>query len=64
MGQPKILYGKREAANLLSVSIRTLENLISKQQILVCRVGRRVLVSDEAISAFVSKISSPSEGAL
>ena len=56
MSQHRILYSKREAATLLSVSLRTLENLIADKQISVCRIGRRVLVSQETLTAFAATV--------
>jgi excisionase family DNA binding protein len=52
LNEPKILYSKREAAYLLSISLRTLETLITEGHILVCRIGRRVLISSRALSDF------------
>jgi excisionase family DNA binding protein len=40
----RLLVTKREAARLLSVSIRTLDYQIARKQIEVGRVGRRVLI--------------------
>jgi|CZKJ01.1.fsa_nt_gi excisionase family DNA binding protein len=57
MAQDRILYSKREAANLLSVSLRTFENLIATKQLPVCRIGRRVLISEEALSSFAAKVA-------
>lgn len=63
MGQGRILYSKREAANLLSISLRTLENLIAEKQLSVCRIGRRVLLSSETLSAFaISVLNSHPDG--
>ncbi len=50
----RILYSKREAANLLSISLRTLETLITQEYLSVCRIGRRVLLSSETLSAFAT----------
>ncbi len=48
----RILYGKKDAAKLLSISIRKLEYLIRKGEIVVRRVDRRVLVSYEELLRF------------
>jgi excisionase family DNA binding protein len=40
----RILYSQKEAAALLSISLSTLEQLIARKEIVVRRVGRRVLV--------------------
>ena len=55
MSQGRILYSKREAATLLSVSLRTFENLIAAKRLPVCRIGRRVLISQEALATFAAK---------
>jgi excisionase family DNA binding protein len=51
----KILYTKREAAQLLSISVRSLDYLIFNQQIPTRRVGRRVLVHRDAIERFARR---------
>jgi excisionase family DNA binding protein len=47
-----ILVSKRDAAKALSISVRTLENLIAAREITVRRVGRRCLISRRALEAF------------
>jgi excisionase family DNA binding protein len=63
-----LLLSKYEAARLLGVSIRSLEHLISRQEIPTRRIGRRVLIARSAIQAFargqisnesVSQVESP-----
>ena len=51
----KILYTKREAAQLLSISIRSLDYLIFNQQIPTRRIGRRVLVHRDSIERFARR---------
>jgi len=48
----KVLYTKREAAQLLSISVRSLDYLISSQQLPTRRIGRRVLIHHESIEQF------------
>jgi excisionase family DNA binding protein len=48
----KVLYTKREAAQLLSISLRSLDYLIVSQQLPTRRIGRRVLVHRESIDQF------------
>ena len=48
----KVLYTKREAAELLSISIRSLDYLITSRQLPTRRIGRRVLVHRNAIERF------------
>jgi excisionase family DNA binding protein len=50
--QPKLLYTKREAAQLLSLSIRSIDYLITSCEIASRRVGRRVLIHRDAIERF------------
>jgi excisionase family DNA binding protein len=51
----KILFTKREAAQLLSISLRSLDYLIFNQQISTRRIGRRVLVHRDAIERFARR---------
>ena len=48
----KLLYTKREAALLLSISVRSLDYLIVSQQLPTRRIGRRVLVHRDSIEQF------------
>ncbi len=50
--QPKLLYTKREAAQLLSLSVRSIDYLITSCEIASRRVGRRVLIHRDAIERF------------
>jgi excisionase family DNA binding protein len=51
----KLLYGKREAAALLSLSVRTIENLIARKELVARRVGKRTLVAASSLQAFARK---------
>lgn len=53
--QPKLLYTKREAAQLLSLSIRSIDYLITNREIASRRVGRRVLIHGDAIEQFARR---------
>jgi excisionase family DNA binding protein len=55
-----LLLSKHEAAQMLGVSLRTLEYLISRGEITTRRIGRRVLISRSALEVFVSQIFPPS----
>jgi excisionase family DNA binding protein len=48
----KILYSKSASAQLLDISIRTLENLITAGEIPILRIGRRVVISRRALDKF------------
>jgi len=51
----KVLYTKREAAQLLSISVRSLDYLIFSRQMPTRRIGRRVLVHRDAIEHFARR---------
>ena len=53
IGKETLLVSRREAATLLSVSVRTLDTLIANKEIVVRRVGRRVLIPRRALSDFI-----------
>jgi excisionase family DNA binding protein len=58
-----LLLSKQEAARLLGLSIRSLEHLISRKEILVRRIGRRVLIARAAVESFAkAQISDESSG--
>jgi excisionase family DNA binding protein len=48
----QILLSKRQAAQTLSISLRTLDKLIVLKRLPVHRIGRRVLISRSAIERF------------
>lgn len=50
--QAKILMSKREAAEMLSVSVRTIDNLIRARELRPRRVGRRVLFPRTELERF------------
>jgi excisionase family DNA binding protein len=52
MNTDKILVGRKEAARLLSVSLRSLDYLIARRELPARRVGRRVLIHRRALEQF------------
>ena len=50
----RILVGKREAAAMLSVSMRTIDNLIYVKALPVRRVGKRVLFRRTDLERFAT----------
>lgn len=54
----KLLYTKRQAAHLLSLSLRTIDNLISRKQLSVVRIGGRVMIRAIDLQHFV-KVDHP-----
>ena len=51
----QILLSKRDAAQALSISPRTLDYLIARKQLTVTRIGKRVLVSRKALEKFADR---------
>lgn len=41
---PRLLYSRREAARMLSVSVRSLDYLIANKQLATRRIGKKVLI--------------------
>jgi excisionase family DNA binding protein len=51
----KLLFSQREAAGILGISVRTLQNLIGSKQIPVRRIGRRVLIHRKDLEMFARR---------
>ena len=49
----RLLFSQKESAQILGISLRTLQNLIADKQLPVCRIGRRVLVRRKDLETFV-----------
>ena len=52
MSTEKILYTRKEAAKLLSISLDTLDRLIGTKRLAARRVGRRVLLQHVELMKF------------
>ena len=52
---PKLLYSKQEAAEMLSVSVRTIDNLIMTGELTTRRIGSRVLVPHSSLLQFTKR---------
>ena len=52
-GNNPLLHSKREAARLLSISLRKLDDLIAIKELPVRRIGRRVLITHQALLQFI-----------
>jgi excisionase family DNA binding protein len=50
-----LLLSKRQTAHLLSVSLRTVDNLIAERQLVVRRIGRRVLIPRRSLEEFTRR---------
>jgi excisionase family DNA binding protein len=51
----KLLCSKKETADALGVSLRTIDNLIAGKELIIRRVGRRVLVPMTEIQRFTRR---------
>jgi excisionase family DNA binding protein len=51
----KLLFSQKEAASILSVSLRTIQNLIFAKQLPIRRIGRRTLVHRKDLEAFARR---------
>jgi len=51
----KLQYSRKETAELLSVGLRTLDRLIAEKEITVRRIGRRVVITREALAQFTRR---------
>jgi excisionase family DNA binding protein len=51
----KLLYSRKEATQLLSLSLRTIDKLICSKELKVRRIGRKVLIHREVIEAFARR---------
>ena len=58
----KLLLARTEAAHMLSISLGKLENLIRSGQLDVVRIGRRVLVSRDALRRLLGDMESQRHG--
>lgn len=53
MNMPEqVLLSKRQAAQALSISVRTLDKLIQSRKLPVHKIGRRVLISRTSMERF------------
>jgi hypothetical protein len=57
----RLLYGRRESAGLLSISLRQTDQLIAEQKLKVRRVGRRVLVTADSLREYALGSSQDAE---
>jgi excisionase family DNA binding protein len=52
----RILHPRRDAADLLSISLRKLDRLILQRNIKTVRIGRRRLVPDDELRKFAQRV--------
>lgn len=55
MPRPPLLVSKRDAAALLSLCLRSIDNLIAGKQLPCRRIGKRVLIQYSALVAFARR---------
>jgi excisionase family DNA binding protein len=51
----KLQYSREEAAEMLSIGLRTLDRLIAEKQLPIRRIGRRVLLTRDALEKFIKR---------
>lgn len=51
----RLLISKREAAAMLGLSVRTIENLIALRELPARRIGRRCLIERHALERFARR---------
>ena len=51
----KLLCSKKETADALGISLRTVDNLIDRKELTVRRIGRRVLVPASELERFTRR---------
>jgi hypothetical protein len=49
---PKLLYDRRSASHALSISLRSLDYLISGRQLATRRLGKKIMISHETLVKF------------
>jgi excisionase family DNA binding protein len=55
MRRPPLLVSKRDAAALLSLCLRSIDNLIARKELPFRRIGKRVLIPYSALVAFARR---------
>ena len=55
LGELPVLMTKKRAAELLSISLRTITTLVSTKQLACRRIGRRTLIPSAALLAFAKR---------
>jgi excisionase family DNA binding protein len=52
---PRILHGRPDAAHLLAISLRKLDQLIGAQAIKVVKIGKRTLIPHSELERFANQ---------
>ena len=53
--QFKLMYSKSEAAQMLSLSLRTIDNLLNNKELSARRTGKRVLIPYQVLLQFTRR---------
>lgn len=51
----RLLFSQKEAASILGVSLRTIQNLVVAKELPIRRIGRRVLLHRKDLEAFARR---------
>ena len=51
----KLLFNRKEAASLLSVSVQSLDKLVHRGELRCVRVGKRLLIPPDSLQDFTRK---------
>ena len=51
----RLLFSQKEAASILGVSLRTIQNLVFAKELPIRRIGRRVLVHCKDLETFARR---------
>ncbi len=54
--EARLLVPRQDAASILSISIRTLDYLIARNELPARRLGRRVLIPRQALEEFARRV--------
>jgi excisionase family DNA binding protein len=57
-------YSRLEAAQMLGISLRTVDRLIAEKQLPVRRIGKRVLITRDVLTQFVKRDHPTADGAV
>jgi excisionase family DNA binding protein len=55
-----LMFGKKEAAEALSLSVRSVERMLARGELTFVRCGRRVLIPSAALEAFARRAQAAS----
>jgi len=59
--EERLLLDRKRSANLLSISLRTLDALLARRELAPTRVGRRVLIHRRDLEKFAARSHSQAQ---